>query len=66
MAALFLAVLTRFRTVFTAVSEIYERIQTVIDFKNHVAALTAVAAVRAAVRNIKLTAEANVSVAAFS
>ena len=66
MTFLFAAFLTVFSSKFTSVTKVCQRIQSLIDNKNNIAAAAAVSAVRAAVGHIKLSAKAHMSVSAFS
>ena len=62
----FSAGLSVLRNVFPLMTEIAQGVQSLFDFKNDVAAPAAVAAVRPSRSHVKLAAEGNVSVAAFS
>ena len=50
----------------SSVAVINQCIQSFVNFKNNVSAFAAIAAVRATIRHIQLTAEAYMSVAAFT
>ena len=66
-AAVFLiAILSIFCGILADMPEISQCIQPIVHFKNNVSAVTAVTAVRTAVRHIFFPAERNVPIAAFS
>ena len=52
MAALFAAFLSVLCFIFRFVTEIYQCVKTFVHFKDYIAAATAVASVRTAIRNI--------------
>ena len=66
VAALFPAFFSVFRNIFSLHSEISQGIHAFIDFKDQISSTATVAAVRSAGGHIKLTAEGNMPVAAFS
>jgi hypothetical protein len=66
VAALFAALLTVFCLIFSFMTVITEGILSLVNFKNDVSALAAVAAIRTAVRYIFFPAEAYMAVAALT
>ena len=66
MAALFAALLAVFCLIFSLMTVVSEGILSLVYLKNYVSALTAVAAIRTAVRYIFFPAEAYMAVAAFT
>ena len=66
MTFLFAAFLTVFSSKFTSVTKVCQRIQSLIDNKNNIAAAASVSAVRTAIWDIFFTAETDMSISTFS
>ena len=66
MASAFSALFARLRHIFSYMTEINKCIQTVIYFKDNIAAFAAVTAVRAAVGNINFSTETHMAISAVA